>query len=230
MDESKVEVNYRELRKIPYILLLLQRGVNDHEYVRVSITELAKVMETTPQNVSKILRRLEEDGYIERRSGRGGVEVMLSSKGGSLLRGLMDLMESLLGKNITIVLRGVVFSGLGEGGYYMRLEGYRRQFIEKLGFDPYPGTLNVRLLNQYIKYRLYLDRLPGIRIEGFSNGIRTYGGVKAFRCVMGGVQCALLLIERTSHGLDVVEVVAPIRLRDRLGLRDGDEVSISVFI
>ncbi|MFP3157480.1 MAG: DUF120 domain-containing protein, partial [Caldivirga sp.] len=156
--------------------------------------------------------------------------LMLSERGSALLRSLMDLMESLLGRNITIVLRGVVTTGLGEGGYYMSLEGYRKQFISKLGFDPYPGTLNVRLLDQYVKYRLYLERIPGIRIEGFSNGTRTYGGVKAFKCVISGIQCGVLLVERTSHGPEVIEVIAPVKLRDRLNLRDGDEVTINILL
>ena len=40
---------------------------------------------------------------------------------------------------------GVLFSGLGEGAYYIMIKGYRKQFQSKLGFDPFPGTLNLRL-------------------------------------------------------------------------------------
>ncbi|KUO93898.1 MAG: riboflavin kinase, partial [Caldivirga sp. JCHS_4] len=147
-------VNYRELKRIPYILLLLQNGVNDHGFTRVNVSDLSRQIGTTPQNVSKVLKRLEREGYVIRSGAKGEVSLMLSERGSALLRSLMDLMESLLGRNITIVLRGVVTTGLGEGGYYMSLEGYRRQFTSKLGFDPYPGTLNVRLLDQYVKYRL----------------------------------------------------------------------------
>jgi riboflavin kinase len=223
-------VNYRELKRIPYILLLLQNGVNDHGFTRVNVSDLSRQIGTTPQNVSKVLKRLEREGYVIRSGAKGEVSLMLSERGSALLRSLMDLMESLLGRNITIVLRGVVTTGLGEGGYYMSLEGYRRQFTSKLGFDPYPGTLNVRLLDQYVKYRLYLERIPGIRIEGFSNGARTYGGVKAFKCVISGIQCGVLLVERTSHGPEVIEVIAPVKLRDRLNLRDGDEVTINILL
>lgn len=230
MDEQVSVVNYRELKRIPYILLLLQNGVNDHEFTSISVSNLSKQMGTTPQNISKVLRRLEKEGYIIRSGTKGEVAVMLSQRGSALLRSLMDLMESLLGRNITIVLRGIVTTGLGEGSYYMSLEGYRKQFISKLGFDPYPGTLNIKLLNQYIKYRLYLERIPGIRIEGFSNGSRTYGSVKAFKCTISDIPCGLLLIERTSHSLDTVEVIAPVKLRDRLGLNDGDEVIINVLL
>lgn len=223
-------LSYRELKRLPYILMLLQNGVNDREPVKVSLTELARQMGTTPQNVSKILKRLEDEGYVSRLTHRGEVNLILSPRGSALLRGLMDMMEGLMGKNISIILRGVVVSGLGEGAYYVSLEGYRRQFIEKLHFNPYPGTLNVRLYENYVKYRLYLERIPGIKIEGFTNGQRTYGGVKAFKCRIGTVDCGLLLIERTSHGPEVVEVIAPVKLRDVLNLKDGSEVSIEVLL
>ncbi len=230
MDRQVSVVNYRELKKIPYILLLLQNGVNDHGFTRISVSDLSRQMGTTPQNISKVLRRLEREGYIVRSSVKGEVSVMLSEKGSALLRNLMDLIENLLGKNITIVLRGIVVTGFGEGSYYISLEGYRRQFISKLGFDPYPGTLNIKLLDQYMKYRLYLERVPGVRIEGFSNGSRTYGSVKAFKCTIGDIPCGVLLIERTSHGPEVIEVVAPVKLRDRLGLKDGDDVTINILV
>ena len=48
-------------------------------------------------------------------------------------------------KNKRVVLTGRVKSGLGEGRYYMSQKGYRAQFAKRLGIDPYPGTLNLRL-------------------------------------------------------------------------------------
>jgi len=52
--------------------------------------------------------------------------------------------------------------------------------------------------------------------------------VKAFRCKAGGIDCAVLVIERTHHGPEVVEVIAPVKLRDALALKDGDPISIEV--
>jgi len=40
----------------------------------------------------------------------------------------------------------------------------------------------------------------------------------------------VLLVERTSHGPEVIEVIAPVKLRDRLNLRDGDEVTINILL
>jgi hypothetical protein len=42
-------------------------------------------------------------------------------------------------------MRGKIASGLGQGQYFLTREGYSRQFLERLGFVPFPGTLNVLL-------------------------------------------------------------------------------------
>ena len=43
------------------------------------------------------------------------------------------------------MMRGRVVGGLGQGQYYISRKGYRHQFIQKLGFVPFPGTLNIKL-------------------------------------------------------------------------------------
>ncbi|HXV99308.1 MAG TPA: DUF120 domain-containing protein, partial [Anaerolineae bacterium] len=44
-----------------------------------------------------------------------------------------------------LALSGQVVTGLGQGAGFTQLDWAREQFIEKLGIDPYPGTLNLRL-------------------------------------------------------------------------------------
>ncbi len=55
---------------------------------------------------------------------------------------LKELKWYLEGKEAqTIEFEGEVVSGLFEGAYYISKEGYHRQIVEKLGFEPFPGTL-----------------------------------------------------------------------------------------
>ncbi|MBP1448508.1 MAG: CTP-dependent riboflavin kinase [Thermoproteus sp.] len=185
-------------------------------------TEAARALGISRQGLYKALRKLKGMGLIEE-----GAYIKFSEAGRDelreILRGLMKYFSI-----TTIRLEGYVARGLGEGAFYVSLEGYKRQIEEKLGFAPYPGTLNIVLAPDSLPYRRYLDSLPGILLEGFSNGLRTYGRVKAFRCRIGGIEGAVLVIERTHHGPEVVEVVAPIKLRDALSLKDGDPVSVEV--
>ncbi len=130
-----------------------------------------------------------------------------------------------------VFLEGTLFTGLGEGRYYMSLEGYRKAFRDKLGFDPFPGTLNLRLNSPHdMETRRQLDGRKHILIPTFSDGTRTYSSVKLLRCkVNDSEDGAVLLIERTHYGADVLEVVAPVELRRRFRLKDGDRVRVQVF-
>ena len=221
-------LDYKTLRRIPYLILLVKYGINEKEFSPISLTRMANDIGTTPQNVFKIIGRLVDDEFIQKSTVNGQLMIKFTPKASEALRFVIDTIRYYLDEKLVVRLVGTVTSGLGEGGFYMSLEGYAKQFIEKLGFKPYPGTLNVRLRPEYVKYRLYLDALPGIYIEGFSNGLRTYGGVKCFKASVHGLPAAVLIIERTHHGPDTIEVISPYKLRDALNIKDGDEVEILV--
>jgi len=124
---------------------------------------------------------------------------------------------------------------LGEGEYYTTLEGYKRQFEAKLGFTPFPGTLNLRLNSQGIAAREILDVRKGIEIEGFESEKRTFGGGKCFPCKIicdraAGIKSAVIIPDRTHYPEDVLEIISPVYLRCELQLRDGDEISARVMI
>ncbi len=212
------------------IFLASQNGITG--MVRISTPHLARVLGTSQQSASRVLIRLEKERLIERRNvGRTGY-ARITELGYRQLVDLYSDLRLVLERPLDYVIEGKVFSGLGEGAYYMSLPGYRQQFREKLGFDPYPGTLNVRLLSvDAIANRKVLERLADIRIEGFRNGSRTYGGLRAITGTFNDSElCAILFIERSHYGEDVIEVISPVYLRGKYGLRDGDKVRIRVTI
>jgi len=128
--------------------------------------------------------------------------------------------------------RGTVFTGFGEGGYYVSLGGYAKPFVEALGFRPFPGTLNLRLSNEsMIEQRRRLEFLKGVEVAGFRDRTRTYGPVKCFKALIGGKsRGAVLAIERTHYDSSVLEVISPVNLRKTLRLEDGDECSVTVYL
>lgn len=188
------------------------------------VAEAAKRLCVTRQGLYKLLKQLRNEGYVAE-----GPLIKITQKGRDLLSSVLrDLLRYF---NIaSIILIGRVISGLGEGAFYISLEGYRRAIEEKLGFTPFPGTLNIKLDPQYLPYRRYLDGLPGIVIPGFTNGLRTYGGVKAFKAKINGVEGAVVMPERTHHPTDVIEIIAPVKLRDALNLKDGDIVEVEILL
>ena len=131
-----------------------------------------------------------------------------------------------------VEVEGEVFDGLGEAAYYVSQSGYRRQFISKLGFEPFPGTLNIRLRSPVDrKVRRDLASEKSIHIDGFQDGKRTYGGAECFRSLINrDSSCAVLVIERTSYDDSVLEIIAPISLRKSLHLKAGSKVAVKIFL
>lgn len=133
-------------------------------------------------------------------------------------------------RTLKYFIRGIVSSGRSEGQYFVNLEEYKQQFREKLGFEPYLGTLNLRIIDRKsIKSKNNLSRIPSVVIQGFTRDGKTYGAVKCFKALINKTErCVVLIIERT-HYEDVIEVLAPVKLREKLDLKDGDLVELEVF-
>ncbi|MCS7114360.1 MAG: DUF120 domain-containing protein [Nitrososphaerota archaeon] len=126
-----------------------------------------------------------------------------------------------------IFIRGKIFSGAGEGTKFTTLPWVKRQIEEKLGFPPYPGTLNIRLLEDNASLRKLLARIKGVEIlpvEGYCLG-------KCFKALlMKKVKCAIILPDVKGYPEDVIEIVAPVNLREKLKLKDGDIVEVTVTV
>ncbi len=198
--------------------------------VKISSKDLAEKIGQSLQTAARKLKELEEEGLIERSLTKDGQFIVITEKGKQVLyKEYMDYKKIFEGEE-TIKIRGKVFSGVGEGRYYVSLEGYRKQFIEKLGFDPYPGTLNLRIPKEEMYFRRRLDEEEGILIEGFSTKDRTFGEVKAFKCKVDGIDGAVVLPKRTHYPPDTLEIISPVKLRDALNLKDGDFVEVEVFV
>ena len=125
-------------------------------------------------------------------------------------------------------LRGKVTTGKGEARGFTQIPWVRQQLIGKLGFEPYPGTLNVRIEEtDGIVAWMALRARPGIDIE-------PEDGFCAARCypvdVEGQIRAAIILPLVAGYSADVVEVVGPVSLRDALGLSDGSAVTLAVCL
>jgi riboflavin kinase len=212
------------------LLYLIKLGAT-RSFCKITTGVLGDSMGLSQQAASVRLARLQGAGFVERAHHGRALAVRLTERG-------LDVAEAFLGEvgtNLergrnTMAFRGTVFTGLGEGRYYVSLEGYREKFSRGLGFVPFPGTLNLRLTTEaMIEQRRRLDLLKGVAIPGFSDRSRTYGPVKCFRAtVEKNLPGAVLAIERTHYDSSVLEVISPVNLRRSLGLDDGDECAVKV--
>jgi len=209
---------------------LIQVGAYPDEVI-FTTTELAKLLSSSQQTASRHLIELEKKGLIHRvRLGRRESIKILPAGAKHLDSMFLTLRRAFEMKKAELVFEGSVFSGLGEGAYYMSQDGYKKQFVEKLGFTSYPGTFNLRVRKEYQEGVRLLEASPFILIEGFTNGNRTFGPAKCFHGkIADKFSCALISPVRTHYEGDVVEIISSEYLRKALRAKDGDVVKVRVF-
>ena len=212
---------------------LLSKGAR-HNFIEVTTSDLGKDIARSQQAASKHLLDLETSGYIERARRGQKFAVRITDKGYSEIQSLFASLKSAIESAPAVIdFEGSVVSGMGEGAYYMSLEGYRKQFKEKLGYEPYPGTLNIRLTDQlFMNARRELGSHPSIFVDGFGDGTRTYGWVKCYRATINGKvdNAAVLVLERTHYDDSMLEVIAPMSIKDAAGIKNGDGVKVQVHV
>jgi riboflavin kinase len=127
-----------------------------------------------------------------------------------------------------IVIKGNIMLGLGEGAYYVDL--YSLKFRKALGFTPFSGTLNVRVSDdESFKAIARMKHTPPLIVRGFSHEGRTFGDVICYRVkVNQKIEGAIVIAQRTHHGENVLEVIAPVNLRKVLRLQNNDPVTLTV--
>ena len=201
--------------------------------VKVSTQFLAEKTGVSQQTASRHLIELERLGLIKRSITPEGCLIVMTNIGKTKLQDFYSELKTIIEATypLSVTLEGVVFSVLGEGAYYINQDGYRKQFIEKLGFDPYPGTLNVRLTSDYdIKTRQEMESYPAIEIEGFQDKSRTFGPVKCYPVfINNNAKGALISAFRTHYDSSVLEIIARQYLRNQLKIKDGQKVKIEIF-
>jgi riboflavin kinase len=221
--------------KIQHILTLsylLSKGAK-HNYVTITTNALGKNIKKSQQSASKHLLELEQNQFIERIISGRNISVKITNKGFSEMVKLSTILQKSLNSFPSHVeIKGTLISGMGEGAYYMGLKGYTKQFKSKIGYVPFPGTLNVKI-DQKIHQEAIKQfvNLNGININSFSDGKRTYGWVKCFPAkINNSVDCNLILLERTHHDNSVVELISKLSLRKSAKLKEGSKISIKIPI
>lgn len=202
------------------------------EPVKLSCTDLGAALDASAQTASRRLRDLERAGLITRETASDGQLVTVTDDGITVLRNEYEALRQLFETPSMVEFVGQVTSGMGEGRHYITLDGYMEQFRSRLGYEPFPGTLNIQLTDQSVIRRSRLESTKSIPIDGWKDDQRTYGPATCYPAVVEGPHGGSIepahIIEpvRTHHDEDNLEVIAPVRIRDELELRDDDRLLI----
>ena len=126
----------------------------------------------------------------------------------------------------SLKLTGTVVSGLGQSASFLCIPWVSGQLEEKLNFSPYPGTLNINVHGSRIQK--VLKRLGKERIvpaeEGFCDAL-IFGGT-----IAGRYPCGVILPLVPGYPTSILEMVAPVHLKEALGVADGDGIEFEIYI
>ena len=108
----------------------------------------------------------------------------------------------------------------------MALEWVQKLLQERLGFSPYPATLNLRLESEEERnlWREAQRQLKGVDIPSPN---ASFCQARCFLVdIEGKHRGAVLLPGVEDYPADKIEVIAPVRLKDELKVRDGDRITL----
>ncbi|MBW2976088.1 CTP-dependent riboflavin kinase [Candidatus Woesearchaeota archaeon] len=122
------------------------------------------------------------------------------------------------------ILECVVTSGFGEGAFFMSMEHYKTEIKEKLGFEAYPGTLNLKVKENQLAS---LKELNPIKIKGCKKNNEIFGGASCYKAKINSINGCIIIPEINKHG-NIIEFIAHVNLKSELKIKDGDKVKIEL--
>jgi CTP-dependent riboflavin kinase len=130
-------------------------------------------------------------------------------------------------------MTGIVFSDLGRASSFMALDWVQELLKQRLGYHPFPATLNIRPKDAYdaAVWQRAQSEFSGVPLVPAQAG---HCGARLFRIEISGsardagekVQAAVLLPDIKDYPNDKIEIVAPVRLKDHFGVGDGDILTL----
>ena len=100
------------------------------------------------------------------------------------------------------------------------------QIKQKLGFTLYPGTLNVMLSEESVKRKKLLEKAHSIKVCPAGD----YCSGTLIKALIGKLGCAIVVPEIPAYPKGILEIIAPVNLREQLQLEDGCEVTVTVTL
>ncbi len=124
------------------------------------------------------------------------------------------------------VLHGTIQSGTGQGAFFTRLDWVVDQCRTRLGWAPFPGTLNVRVGDEDLEHLDAFLQQTDAELVPEDPG---FCSARVKRVALNGVPAALVLPSEDVrvHEKRVLEVLAACHLKSTLGLEDGDPVTVA---
>jgi riboflavin kinase, archaea type len=122
-------------------------------------------------------------------------------------------------------ISGVIESGAGKGAYFTQVDWVVKQCENKLDMTPFPGTLNVRINDETVQ--MLGDFLRESDVELVPDD-PSFCAARVKKVTVGGIAAVVVLPSEDVriHDNRTIELIASCSLKKRLGLDDGDAITI----
>ena len=123
------------------------------------------------------------------------------------------------------IITGKVVSGSGQGAYFTRIDWVQLQCNKRLGFKPYPGTLNLEITAEDLPIIESLEHKKGIELISPDP---KFCNAKAFAVTLGELKGAIIIPEEKVriHPKTIIEIVASLKIKEALNVKDGDIINV----
>jgi CTP-dependent riboflavin kinase len=122
---------------------------------------------------------------------------------------------------------GKIIRGAKQGAYFTQVDWVQKQCRLKLGFKPYPGTLNLEIATENIaKLDTVLAR-EGIELVSADSNFCSGSVIPVSIEGIAGAMVAPATDVRV-HAKNIIEIISPLGLKDALGVDDGDWVTVMI--
>jgi riboflavin kinase len=201
-----------------------------HKKTTITTRELGEILNVSQQTASRRVAQCVELGYLDRIHTADGMLLQISAKGREQLMHVQSNLEiAFIPPEHEIVIKGSIVTGIGEGAYYVDV--YSSKLRSALGFKAHLGTLNVKIGDDESRKAVgRMKNTPPLVVSGFTHEGRTFGDVICYRVKINRkIEAAVVIAQRTHHSEEILEVVAPVNIREALGLQDDDKITLTVI-
>lgn len=124
-------------------------------------------------------------------------------------------------------ITGKIISGAKQGAVFTQLDWVQEQCLEKLGFAPWPGTLNLEISMDHVAL---IEELKVKEGRELVSPDADYCSGHVFPVSIEGVPAAVVLPAEDVrvHEINIIEIIAPQFLKQTLGIKNGDWVSLEI--
>jgi len=132
------------------------------------------------------------------------------------------------GSQKTIKLHGIVTRGIGRSTFFTEIPWVRKQFAEKLGITPYPGTFNIAVVAEDREKLNQIREANGIEIMPED---KNFCAASSFPALINRQTKGAVIIPRVADYPETqLELISADNIKESLSLKDGDQVEVEVYL